>query len=288
MFRHERSERTARGQRKTLCAALSGTDSADAGQQRHGASESVHGRAGRRDDRQAARRQRRQRSLLLERARSQHQLDIWKRPPTTGGGWSWGNATCRRSARATNASSSSTASRSARCCVFRLESETRGNIHVGGQCVKTEVTARDREICAALAPLLRADGLYFVGLDVIGKFSHRSQRDQPHRHSGNQCARRRALGKPSDRFRRTASRKNSREIRRILDSPALLRNISAFTYIGQVAQSVEQRTENPRVGGSIPSLATISPYIFQLVTNVPAAADRIGRILLCHNFANSL
>ncbi|MBM4296388.1 MAG: glutathione synthase [Deltaproteobacteria bacterium] len=51
-----------------------------------------------------------------------------------------------------------------------LESETRGNIHVGGTCVRTEVTARDREICAALAPLLRADGLYFVGLDVIGSF----------------------------------------------------------------------------------------------------------------------
>ena len=51
-----------------------------------------------------------------------------------------------------------------------LESETRGNIHVGGQCVKTEVTERDREICADLAPLLRADGLYFVGLDVIGSF----------------------------------------------------------------------------------------------------------------------
>jgi glutathione synthase len=51
-----------------------------------------------------------------------------------------------------------------------LESETRGNIHVGGTCVKTEVSARDQEICAALAPLLRADGLYFVGLDVIGSF----------------------------------------------------------------------------------------------------------------------
>ena len=51
-----------------------------------------------------------------------------------------------------------------------LETETRGNIHVGGQCVKTDVTARDREICAALAPLLIADGLYFVGLDVIGGF----------------------------------------------------------------------------------------------------------------------
>jgi glutathione synthase len=51
-----------------------------------------------------------------------------------------------------------------------LEQETRGNIHVGGQCVKTEVTERDQEICAALAPLLRQDGLYFVGLDVIGSY----------------------------------------------------------------------------------------------------------------------
>ena len=51
-----------------------------------------------------------------------------------------------------------------------LEFETRGNIHVGGQCIKTELTDRDREICAALAPLLRSDGLYFVGLDVIGSF----------------------------------------------------------------------------------------------------------------------
>ena len=51
-----------------------------------------------------------------------------------------------------------------------LESETRGNIHVGGTCVKTTVTLRDQEICAALAPLLRADGLYFVGLDVIGSY----------------------------------------------------------------------------------------------------------------------
>jgi hypothetical protein len=30
-------------------------------------------------------------------------------------------------------------------------------------------------------------------------------------------------------------------------------------WLGQIAQSVEQRTENPRVGGSIPSLATINP-----------------------------
>ena len=51
-----------------------------------------------------------------------------------------------------------------------LEYETRGNIHVGGQCVHTVLTPRDLEICAALAPLLKNDGLYFVGLDVIGNF----------------------------------------------------------------------------------------------------------------------
>jgi glutathione synthase len=51
-----------------------------------------------------------------------------------------------------------------------LEEETRGNIHVGGQCVRTDVTLRDREICAALSRLLRQDGLYFVGLDVIGSY----------------------------------------------------------------------------------------------------------------------
>jgi glutathione synthase len=51
-----------------------------------------------------------------------------------------------------------------------LETETRGNIHAGGQVVKSPITERDQEICAALAPLLRADGLYFVGLDVIGSY----------------------------------------------------------------------------------------------------------------------
>jgi glutathione synthase len=51
-----------------------------------------------------------------------------------------------------------------------LEEETRGNIHVGGQCARTDVAPRDREICAALSPLLRQDGLYFAGLDVIGSY----------------------------------------------------------------------------------------------------------------------
>jgi glutathione synthase len=48
------------------------------------------------------------------------------------------------------------------------EDEHRGNIHVGGQVERAAVDARDREICRRMAPRLAADGLYFVGLDVIG------------------------------------------------------------------------------------------------------------------------
>src|SRR5262245_9129130 len=50
------------------------------------------------------------------------------------------------------------------------EDEHRGNIHVGGRVERGVVDARDREICRLMAPRLAADGLYFVGLDVIGGF----------------------------------------------------------------------------------------------------------------------
>ena len=50
------------------------------------------------------------------------------------------------------------------------DDENRGNIHVGGNCVKAEITPRDREICRMLRPRLERDGLYFVGLDIIGDY----------------------------------------------------------------------------------------------------------------------
>jgi len=50
------------------------------------------------------------------------------------------------------------------------EDEHRGNIHVGGSCAKALISSRDRFIAQQLAPRLRADGLYFVGLDVIGDY----------------------------------------------------------------------------------------------------------------------
>ena len=46
----------------------------------------------------------------------------------------------------------------------------RGNIHAGGAVHPTELTPRDYEIISGLAPRLRADGLYFVGIDVIGGY----------------------------------------------------------------------------------------------------------------------
>ncbi|MDF2141545.1 glutathione synthase [Paenirhodobacter sp. CAU 1674] len=46
--------------------------------------------------------------------------------------------------------------------------ETRSNMHVGGRPEKVGLTARDREICAAIGPVLREKGQIFVGIDVIG------------------------------------------------------------------------------------------------------------------------
>jgi len=50
------------------------------------------------------------------------------------------------------------------------DGEARSNMHVGGQPVATELTPRDREICAAIGPDLKARGLIFVGIDVIGDY----------------------------------------------------------------------------------------------------------------------
>jgi glutathione synthase len=48
------------------------------------------------------------------------------------------------------------------------EGEIRSNLAVGGSAEKTELTDKEREICAVLGPELKKRGLLFVGIDVIG------------------------------------------------------------------------------------------------------------------------
>ena len=48
--------------------------------------------------------------------------------------------------------------------------EARSNLHVGGKAMKSTLTAREHEICAAIGPTLRQRGLIFVGIDVIGDY----------------------------------------------------------------------------------------------------------------------
>lgn len=50
------------------------------------------------------------------------------------------------------------------------EGETRSNMHVGGTPKPTELTPRDKEICARLGPELKRRGLIFTGIDVIGPY----------------------------------------------------------------------------------------------------------------------
>ena len=48
--------------------------------------------------------------------------------------------------------------------------EFRGNMAVGGTAAKVNITEREREICEIVAPRLKQDKLYFVGIDVIGGY----------------------------------------------------------------------------------------------------------------------
>lgn len=48
--------------------------------------------------------------------------------------------------------------------------EFRCNFHSGGSPARTELEERDLQICREIGARLRADGLYFVGIDVIGGY----------------------------------------------------------------------------------------------------------------------
>ena len=50
------------------------------------------------------------------------------------------------------------------------DGEARSNMHVGGRPEFIELTARDLEICATIAPALRERDMIFVGIDVIGDY----------------------------------------------------------------------------------------------------------------------
>lgn len=50
------------------------------------------------------------------------------------------------------------------------DGEVRSNLHVGGRADKTQLTARELEICDRIGPELSRRGLVFVGIDVIGDY----------------------------------------------------------------------------------------------------------------------
>jgi glutathione synthase len=50
------------------------------------------------------------------------------------------------------------------------EGESRSNMHVGGRPEPSELTPRERDICATIGPELKRRGFIFVGIDVIGEY----------------------------------------------------------------------------------------------------------------------
>jgi glutathione synthase len=51
---------------------------------------------------------------------------------------------------------------------MRPKDDIRNNMHVGGSRRRTEFLEAERRICDLLRPRLVADGLYFVGVDLVG------------------------------------------------------------------------------------------------------------------------
>ena len=48
--------------------------------------------------------------------------------------------------------------------------EFRSNIHVGANVLDVDISASDKRIVTTIREQLRADGLWFVGIDVIGTY----------------------------------------------------------------------------------------------------------------------
>ena len=63
-------------------------------------------------------------------------------------------------------------SRRRRIAINRVpaKGDARSNMHAGGKAVASELTDRDREICARIGPELKRRGFILVGIDVIGDY----------------------------------------------------------------------------------------------------------------------
>ena len=48
--------------------------------------------------------------------------------------------------------------------------EIRSNIHVGGSCKATQISKNDLRICNEIKNFLQSEGLFFVGIDIIGEY----------------------------------------------------------------------------------------------------------------------
>ena len=49
------------------------------------------------------------------------------------------------------------------------QGDFRGNVAAGGSVAAVDITEKERQMCAEIAPVLKAHKLYFVGIDVIGE-----------------------------------------------------------------------------------------------------------------------
>ena len=55
-------------------------------------------------------------------------------------------------------------------CRIPLDTDNRGNLDAGAQATTQALTENDKRICNLIGPKLKASGILFAGIDVIGDF----------------------------------------------------------------------------------------------------------------------
>ena len=103
--------------------------------------------------------------------------------------------------------------------------DLRSNMVRGGAAQATDLTPREREICATLGPALRERGLLFVGIDVIDGFLTEINVTSPDRHPRHRAARRAGcrgedLGRDREEAGRLAPLQRDMRYPAAIDSPA--------------------------------------------------------------------
>ena len=157
------------------------------------------------------------------------------------------------------------------------EGQVRSNLARGGRAEAVELTARDQELCAIIGPELKARGLLFVGIDVIGDYMTEINVTSPTgaqqlKRFGGADAGRRCSGTASRRSAPAVSRVSGGSGSRALRTRFLVLILAVVGVLGGLIQAMEDHLgDGPALGQHEMLQAVIGQFQGQIAP--PAGLD---------------